>query len=684
MASSAAPVDLSSSLHRTPARPAEGRQAASDIPGPTPAYAAYGLGARVDRHLAAIRHTLSQAPSLKATAKAFERNAWAVMPGAAVTLASGYGFAATVTPKLLAISAQAAGLAEGLRTVPVVGGMLAQALGCGGHFGLWGGAACIFSATVALLTGKGPWDCRAKWAAAHLAQGFATSPFWTMAAAGTLPGALPGLVVAAACMLGVSLVLAQVLNNGRPSWLSGVAMTSLSGAGGPLGGALGGGLAGSVPVYAAAAGAGLSLAIGALTAAFLIYRSHINSFDDDSTALLRRYEMTADLTRHLDLSGAQPEKASVFVDDQNFYEQLQSLRVNLAAGGEFRAGHLLLCGPPGTGKTDVAKGLQNFFGWRFFCVPASLILDDAAPASKITEFMEQAAQIAKIGGQPVGLVFDEAEKLLPDRGRFFGAQGARDAAAWSMTNTFNDLFGGLLSSKYNHVFTVVITNHPEATDPAFLSRFGGQSRLDLQLPTPAIRRKIFRSRWRTNHLKYRPLARFDGYVPNDEDTLALEAACGPKQHHLSCGKQIRMELSGRDLNEAVNASLNVATVRFGENASHGTQADFEALLREQFLLAVRKHFADKSRDAEARARVTAAPSETPREFSTQIASALAGPAGDRLAEKIAVALRGAPEAGPQAAGASGRASEGTVALDVEQKNLGGVEKPAPYAPRTGL
>lgn len=676
MASIASPAELGSlplpTTREALAKSAAAGQGTGTGPRIVPAAAppAAGLLERLDNHVSALRHTFQQIPSLHGTAGALGRSARAVVPGAAIALGSGLAFATTVTPGLLKVSAQATELAEGLRTVPVVGGMLAQVLGCGGHFGLWGGAACIFSATVALLTGEGTWDRRAKWAAAHLAQGFATSPFWVMAAAGTLPGALPGLVLAGACMLGVSLVLAQVLNNERPSWISGVAMATFSVAGGPIGGAL----AGGVLLPGAAASAGLALAIGALTAAFLIYRSHLAALEDDSTALLRRHEMVADPTRYLDVAGTPPGKASVFVDDQNLRDKLGSLRINLAAGGKLQRERLLLCGPPGTGKTDVAKGLQNHFGWRFFCVPASLFVDDAAPASKITEIMHQAAQVAKTDGRPVGLVFDEAEKLFPDRGSARDAGTVRGDAAWSMTATFNDLFEGACSSLYDQVFAVVITNHPEVTDPAFLSRFSGQRRLELQLPTPEVRRQIFQSRWKTNQLNYKTLAQFTGYVPNEAVTLELEAACAPREHRLASGKVVRLGLSGRDIDEAVNASLNIATVRFGENRTRGTQADFEALLRQQFLLAVRKHFADKGRDLEARAAApTAQPAAPTGDVAAQIATALDGSAGDRLADRIALALRGTPAAdqgsggwaASQSASTSGNAGESESANEGE-------------------
>jgi transitional endoplasmic reticulum ATPase len=129
---------------------------------------------------------------------------------------------------------------------------------------------------------------------------------------------------------------------------------------------------------------------------------------------------------------------------------------------------ILLWGPPGTGKTMLAKAVASQARANFICVNGPELLSKWVGASEqaVRELFAKARQAA-----PCVVFIDEIDTLAPVRGRYSGDSGVSDRVVGQLLTELDGLQTGAT------ILVIGATNRPDALDPALL-RAG---RLDLQL-----------------------------------------------------------------------------------------------------------------------------------------------------------------------------------------------------------
>lgn len=156
-------------------------------------------------------------------------------------------------------------------------------------------------------------------------------------------------------------------------------------------------------------------------------------------------------------------------------------------------GLIVLSGPPGTGKTTLARGLANKVAValkgtkaRFIQIDPHALTSSALGRSQkeVTKLFHQVIP-EYAAGDPCIVLLDEVETLAPDRHRMsleanpIDVHRATDAALAGID---------LLTRKHRNVLLVATTNFPQAVDRALMSRADWIE--DIPLPGPEARTEI--------------------------------------------------------------------------------------------------------------------------------------------------------------------------------------------------
>ncbi|KAL5008322.1 hypothetical protein ScPMuIL_013903 [Solemya velum] len=132
-------------------------------------------------------------------------------------------------------------------------------------------------------------------------------------------------------------------------------------------------------------------------------------------------------------------------------EQFEELGLNRAQG-------ILLAGPPGCGKTLLAKAIANESGINFISVKGPELLNMYVGESE--RAVRQVFQRAR-NSAPCVIFFDELDSLCPKR-----SEGGEGGASVRVVNQMLTEMDGLEERK--QVFIMAATNRPDIIDPAIL------------------------------------------------------------------------------------------------------------------------------------------------------------------------------------------------------------------------
>ena len=208
--------------------------------------------------------------------------------------------------------------------------------------------------------------------------------------------------------------------------------------------------------------------------------------DSDPTFEVRRETMTL-----ADVGGLEKVKKRI---NEAFLEPMRHPEIAKAFGKTLRGG-LLLYGPPGCGKTFMARAIAGELNAHFISVTISDILDKFLGESEdnLKKVFERARELA-----PAVLFFDEVDAV--------GGKRSQSNNSMSQRNVVNQLLMEMdgFESNNDGLFVLAATNHPWDVDSA-LKRPGRFDRMVLVLPPDAPARDAILK----VHLRGRPIEGID-------------------------------------------------------------------------------------------------------------------------------------------------------------------------------
>ncbi|GKV18976.1 hypothetical protein SLEP1_g29281 [Rubroshorea leprosula] len=182
---------------------------------------------------------------------------------------------------------------------------------------------------------------------------------------------------------------------------------------------------------------------------------------------------------------------------------------------------VLFYGPPGCGKTLLAKAIANECQANFISVkgPELLTMWFGESEANVREIFDKARQSA-----PCVLFFDELDSIATQRGSSVGDAGG---AADRVLNQLLTEMDGMNAKKT--VFIIGATNRPDIIDPALLRPGRLDQLIYIPLPDEASRLQIFKACLRkspvSQHVNLEALARYTHGFSGADVTEICQRAC---------------------------------------------------------------------------------------------------------------------------------------------------------------
>ncbi|KAJ6962323.1 hypothetical protein NC652_001089 [Populus alba x Populus x berolinensis] len=196
---------------------------------------------------------------------------------------------------------------------------------------------------------------------------------------------------------------------------------------------------------------------------------------------------------------------------------------------------ILLFGPPGTGKTMLAKAIAKEAGASFINVSMSTITSKwfGEDEKNVRALFTLAAKVS-----PTIIFVDEVDSMLGQRSR-----AGEHEAMRKIKNEFMTHWDGLLTNQGERILVLAATNRPFDLDEAIIRRF--ERRIMLGLPSAEHRERILKTllgKEKIEGLDFKELATMtEGYSGSDLKVKKQRAEAAQKLGEATDTKEVKKE-----------------------------------------------------------------------------------------------------------------------------------------------
>lgn len=189
---------------------------------------------------------------------------------------------------------------------------------------------------------------------------------------------------------------------------------------------------------------------------------------------------------------------------------------------------MLLYGPPGCGKTYIAKKFAEEAGYNFYFVKASDVssIYVSGGEQKIGELFTEAEN-----NSPAIICFDEIDAIMPTR------KGGSVAGTDHLNSRVNEYLTQINNCSERGIFVIGTTNRHNLIDPAVLRTGRLDFKIEVGLPDFEARKKILevhlQNKYTEEEIDYNELSNLtDGYTSSDLEFIVRESSI--MSYHQEC------------------------------------------------------------------------------------------------------------------------------------------------------
>ncbi|MFA5114702.1 MAG: ATP-dependent zinc metalloprotease FtsH [Candidatus Omnitrophota bacterium] len=251
-------------------------------------------------------------------------------------------------------------------------------------------------------------------------------------------------------------------------------------------------------------------------------------------------EKDGDRATFKDVAGVDEAKEEL----QEVIEFLKDPKKFQRLGGKIPKG-VLLVGPPGCGKTLIARAVSGEAGVPFFSISGSDFVEMfvGVGASRVRDLFEQGRKAAKVSGKGAIIFIDEIDAV--GRLRFSGIGGGHDEREQTLNALLVEMDG---FDAGEGIILIAATNRPDTLDPALLRPGRFDRHIIVNLPDIKGREEILKVHTRkiklAANVDLRSIAsQTPGFSGADLANLCNEAALIAARHNKEGVEQIDFEKS---------------------------------------------------------------------------------------------------------------------------------------------